>query len=357
MIAGADGTVSAHHHHHRSLGHRSATAPATRPIPFQGPPPAHYGDSKCPCIGWDNIAGDTLLELQDDDGKKVDVMYPADLGARCEKWDDERHTLCKSDSKKPWCKQSWCYVDPCKCDIDVLPQMTLYQPETTFRNLPLFYSYATCGGEDMFTKKHPPLGSHKCRCVGFAGVAGTTEVSFKSGQVTEYPADLGSTCSAWDADTHPDCKGENPPSWCKAQWCYIDPCECDLPGGLVPKISAYMPHATLTGKNLYYSYETCGSPDTWTAENHPEACVNQETEEECDENARCAWIEGRCLGRELAHHPLCKDARKELGEKLAVAEALAEAERAGVDGQRPSQMVTMLVALFSVAACGFASIA
>jgi len=236
------------------------------------------------------------------------VSYPADLGARCEEWDRNRHVQCTGDDPKAWCEHSWCYVDPCKCDIDVLPKMTSYQQETTFRGMPLFYSYATCGGKDVFTKKVPALGASKCRCIGFAGSAGTTEVEFPGGHEVDYPADLGSTCQAWDQDRHPECKGEKQPSWCQANWCYIDPCECELPGDTVPKISAYLPHATFTGKNLYYSYETCKSADTWTEENHPEACVNQDTEDECGLLTRCAWTGKRCLGRELVEHPLCAEA-------------------------------------------------
>lgn len=275
------------------------------------------------------------------------ATYPADLGARCEPWDERRHILCKGGSDKAWCKRSWCYVDPCKCDVDVLPQVTLYQPETTYRNMPLFYSYETCGGKDAFQRKDPPLGHPSCRCVGFAGIVGTTEISFRGGHVTEYPGDLGATCKAWDHDVHPECKGDKQPSWCRARWCYVDPCECELPGEVFPKLSAYMPDATLTGKNLYYSYETCGSPDTWTTDNNEEACVNQETEDECGTNPRCAWSSGRCLGRELVMHPLCKEtAKKDYKLEFPAIEHLGV--HAGVVGRHPSHEVVVLTVLLAV---------
>jgi len=168
----------------------------------------------------------------------------------------------------------------------------------------------------MFTQKKPEVGSPKCRCIGFAGVSGTTEITFKDGATGEYPADIGTSCSAWDNNRHPECKGDKAPSWCKANWCYIDPCECELPGDVVPKISAYLPDATFTGKNLYYSYETCGSADTWTEKNHEDACVNQDTEGDCSKLSRCSWTGDRCLGSELVNHPLCTEAAKKIEKKL-----------------------------------------
>jgi hypothetical protein len=273
--------------------------------------PVLYGDTRCPCIGFDNIEGDTIVQAEMSHGEKVEVSYPADLGARCEAWDNNRLPQCqrgaKPGSDELWCAQQWCYVDPCKCDIDVMPKMTAMLPGVTYRGKPLFWSYATCGGKDMFSKKKPTLGNPKCQCIGFAGVEGTTDVSIK-GKTVEYPADMGSTCTSWDSKVHPECQSDRPPPWCRANWCYVDPCECDLPGETVPKIAVYLPRASFTGKNLYYSYETCGSPDTFTEKNNPDACVNQETEEECQGNSRCSWTGSRCLGTELVNHPLCKKA-------------------------------------------------
>ena len=37
----------------------------------------------------------------------------------------------------------------------------------------------------------------------------------KSLQELPYPADAGSTCEAWDAKNHPDCKGDKAAAWCK----------------------------------------------------------------------------------------------------------------------------------------------
>ena len=41
-------------------------------------------------------------------------------------------------------------------------------------------------------------------------------------QELPYPADAGSTCEAWDAKNHPDCKGDKPAAWCKkARWVWM----------------------------------------------------------------------------------------------------------------------------------------
>jgi len=292
------------------------------------PPGVHYGDSRCPCIGFDNLQGETMVQLWHD-GKMKDVSFPADLGARCEAWDADTAPACRDGEEAGYCSQKWCYVDPCKCDIDVLPKVSVYNSEATYRGKPIFFSYATCGGKDMFTKKVPQLGNPKCRCIGFAGVSGTTEITFENAggdrdSKGEYPADFGATCSAWDSNRHPECEGDKPPSWCEANWCYVDPCECDLPDDLVPKISAYLPDATFTGKNLYYSYETCGSKDTWTTKYNVNACVNQQSESECGQHTRCAWDGNRCLGMELVSHPLCKAAKKEFVNKFFQSEAVSQ---------------------------------
>ena len=50
-------------------------------------------------------------------------------------------------------------------------------------------------------------GNEKCRCIGYDGVPGSTNVTI-NGEEMPYPADAGASCSAWDAKNHPDCKGD-----------------------------------------------------------------------------------------------------------------------------------------------------
>lgn len=269
----------------------------------------HFGDTVCPCIGFDNIEGETIVSL---DGGK-DVAYPADLGSRCEAWDDGLHPQCKTGQTPGlgagWCAQAWCYVDACNCDIPILPKVSSYLPGASYRGKPMFYSYNTCGGEDSWTDAVPQVGIAGCRCIGFDGQQGTMEVSVGKGKKADYPAEIGGSCKAWDHNTHPSCKGDKPPSWCKAKWCFVDPCSCKLAGDIPPKISSYLPEATFTGKSIYYSYETCGEEDEWT-QNNDKACVNQESKSDCTALKRCGWTGSKCLGKELIDHPLCVAPKK-----------------------------------------------
>ena len=50
-------------------------------------------------------------------------------------------------------------------------------------------------------------GNEKCRCIGYDGVPGSTNVTI-NGEEMPYPADAGASCSAWDAKNHPDCQGD-----------------------------------------------------------------------------------------------------------------------------------------------------
>ena len=50
---------------------------------FSGLP---FGNSKCPCVGFDNIERETTVSI---DGK--DLSYPADLGGSCSAWDHDIH--------------------------------------------------------------------------------------------------------------------------------------------------------------------------------------------------------------------------------------------------------------------------
>jgi len=88
-------------------------------------------------------------------------------------------------------------------------------------------------------------------------------------------------------------KGEG---WCAQKWCYVDPCNCHIK--TLPKTSPYLPGATFQGKNIYYSYATCGGHDTFTA-TRKEACVNQMKEKDCKALTKCAWANGQCMGKDL----------------------------------------------------------
>merc|ERR1719223_1631799 len=269
-----------------------------------------YGSKDCPCIGVDNIEGKTMALVKKGEPKE---SYPADLGARCEAWDLKDHPKCPGES---WCAQQWCYVDPCNCNIPVLPKPASYLPDAQYQGKPLFFSYATCGGTDSYTGKEnekdgktalliketcaaevseTKWGEEDCRCVGVGPQPGTTKVNI-GGKMVDFPASTGSTCTAWEKDNHPDCQGKDAPDWCSKAWCYVDPCKCKL--ATPPKTSSYLPDGNYQGKPVYYSYATCGAEDSFSA-GDKKACVNQKTSSDCAKMDKCAWSGKECLGKEL----------------------------------------------------------
>jgi len=278
----------------------------------QGPAEILFGAIECPCIGFDNIEGVTNVSVGG-----VQYSYPADLGSRCEAWDHGVHPSCQAGSQEAWCAQQWCYVDACDCRLPELPQQSYYAPTALYRGRPLSYSYAACHSEDFGGSTMSQVGEAGCQCIGFDNMPGSFDVAFPGSgsagaSVVRYPAELGGTCSAWDMGVHPEChQGANSPSWCAQKWCYVNPCSCNL--AEPPKVGMYLPNATFHGLSLYYSYETCGSEDTFTAEHNPDACVNQMREEEClaltapAGHAKCAWTGTACLGWEIVEHPLCHE--------------------------------------------------
>jgi len=113
------------------------------------------------------------------------------------------------------------------------------------------------------------FGSESCPCVGI-DVSGSKK-SFPSIMINDtkshtfgmFPSDLGTTCKAWDEGSNFKCSGPNPPQWCSQRWCFVDPCNCDLP----LSTSTYLPSWKIRKKPLHFSYETCGgSGDSWFKE-------------------------------------------------------------------------------------------
>jgi len=219
------------------------------------------GHSVCPCIGFDDTMGETTALLSDG-GSLANVSYPADLGGSCEAWDLGHHPECGGSTSPDWCRQRWCYVDPRHCGLPDVPKENTYQPMVTFQMMPLYYSYATCDATDSWSKVQPEIGMVECRCIGFHGSPGTTMATIGS-QAVEYPAEVGGSCSAWDGDRHPDCNGKNPPDWCSKQWCFVDPCSCQVDAP--PKVSNYLADGTFKGKPVFYSYATCGEKDSYSS--------------------------------------------------------------------------------------------
>mmetsp|Transcript_43449 Transcript_43449/g.81159 ORF Transcript_43449/g.81159 Transcript_43449/m.81159 type:complete len:278 (-) Transcript_43449:92-925(-) len=123
-----------------------------------------------------------------------------------------------------------------------------------------------------------------------------------------YPANLGSSCKAWDVSLYPACSADPPPDFCSAKWCFIDPCKCTIP--VPPKKTTQ--NYSWQGKQLYWSYATCGGADTFSAQN-PMACVSQDNEDYCKDVKGCSWDGEKCLGKDLVDHCTSEVKEKDYG--------------------------------------------
>eukprot|EP00435_Cladocopium_sp_Y103_P033991 s557_g8.t1 len=99
-----------------------------------------WGDEKCRCIGYDGAPGSAN-----------EVPYPAETGASCSAWDEKNHPDCQGAKPAAWCKQAWCYVDPCECSLVVPPKTSSYLPKGVGNGKPIYFSYAACGADDEYT--------------------------------------------------------------------------------------------------------------------------------------------------------------------------------------------------------------
>lgn len=225
---------------------------------------ATHGNRECPCIGFDDIEGDTVVNVTHA-GASTQVSYPADLGGTCDKWEANSHPTCKGESPAAWCKSSWCYVDPRECSLPILPKKSDYQPTATYQAMPLYYSYSTCGSKDTWSTDAPDVGMQGCRCIGIDGMPGSVPVMI-DGTDVDYPAEMGGQCKAWDEVNHPKCKGNDKADWCMKKWCYVDPCSCHA--AAPPKTATFFADATFQGRKVFWSYATCGETDTYSTKEH-----------------------------------------------------------------------------------------
>lgn len=84
-----------------------------------------FGSASCPCVGFDNISGSTIVL-----SGSTKLQYPADVGAHCEAWDNDREPFSCKENQHPgvgkgWCAQQWCFVD---LAIVICPRSPKLQP-------------------------------------------------------------------------------------------------------------------------------------------------------------------------------------------------------------------------------------
>lgn len=80
-------------------------------------------EGRCGEVG-EGPRGSTEITVLDKLGESEKVSYPAEIGGTCEAWDQGTHPMCRGKDAPKWCKQRWCYVDPCTCDLPQKPKAT-----------------------------------------------------------------------------------------------------------------------------------------------------------------------------------------------------------------------------------------
>merc|ERR1712178_669955 len=85
--------------------------------------------------------------------------YPDNYGyGECLTHDDDKEPFCTGDEKEDFCSSTWCYVDPDTCTDKAFAASSYFEREG--EKPKLFYSYATCGGDNTFDNS----GKDDCKC-------------------------------------------------------------------------------------------------------------------------------------------------------------------------------------------------
>eukprot|EP00931_Biecheleriopsis_adriatica_P035403 TRINITY_DN20381_c0_g1_i2.p1 TRINITY_DN20381_c0_g1~~TRINITY_DN20381_c0_g1_i2.p1 ORF type:complete len:729 (+),score=143.95 TRINITY_DN20381_c0_g1_i2:89-2275(+) len=164
----------------------------------------------------------------------------------------------------------------------------------------------------------PPseLGWPGCHCIGLANISGAVNVSVGHDRTHAYAISIGSVCDTWDDNSNPvhcmEDEDQNPGAgnkWCAQPWCYVDPCSCNLTHHSADKPHAYtgafnsFPDATFQGKDLHFSYATCGGKDYWIGNaRHREKKTPEEQAKVCEDVHKEKWPskwgkeECKCIG-------------------------------------------------------------
>jgi len=112
------------------------------------------------------------VKVDDSYGDNNWKLYTAQYGEYCLAWPDPAWSECynMTDRQVPeqnqvdqnsWCLNPWCYIDPCKCDA---PDMVASSAFESHNLGEIFYSYAACGSQDLWTTDNTDkaIGSASC---------------------------------------------------------------------------------------------------------------------------------------------------------------------------------------------------
>merc|ERR1719265_794265 len=125
------------------------------------------GSGSCPCLGkfpdfvkivdcsYDWAVNGTCVKTVGLTGAASDfTAFPGDYGLSYKAHLEPGHEACfdittdpptakDPEEQQAWCKESWCYIDPCKCDI-------ADATDSDYLGAGMYYSYATCGGLNSY---------------------------------------------------------------------------------------------------------------------------------------------------------------------------------------------------------------
>eukprot|EP00927_Polykrikos_kofoidii_P073192 TRINITY_DN69263_c0_g1_i1.p1 TRINITY_DN69263_c0_g1~~TRINITY_DN69263_c0_g1_i1.p1 ORF type:complete len:1010 (+),score=136.78 TRINITY_DN69263_c0_g1_i1:225-3032(+) len=100
------------------------------------------GRPDCPCL--DTGVGRSARAMVD--GKVI--PYDKDVGSQCRTWEDGIWPGCGQGETpglgKEWCIDTWCYVDPCRCEVSDWKQSLAFN-NFTYMGQGLYWSYGACG--------------------------------------------------------------------------------------------------------------------------------------------------------------------------------------------------------------------
>jgi hypothetical protein len=119
------------------------------------------GSTACPCIssnGQTPVDGKIITDKVGFSGHK----YPIDYGKQCTPHSEPGQSACSGNYPASWCKDSWCYVDPCNCNDPGVGLSDYFSSTTSGK--PLYYSYATCGSADGYNAAKCPAITSESTC-------------------------------------------------------------------------------------------------------------------------------------------------------------------------------------------------
>lgn len=235
----------------------------------------------CACIGTlpTTIPRVACSETFADDGYCVtatgvspgqDYLYPASYGAECKVHADPGDSRCWDISSNlelleidqaSFCREEWCFVDPCSCPLDDVVNVSY------FNEVLLFRSYSNCAGTSNYTTGPTAVGANctttttttmstttttvstPCACIGelpinisrvectatFATDGYCVSATGLQGQF--YPVSYGAQCGlhkepgdsqCWDLSSDLELSVAAQASTCLEKWCFVDPCTCLL---------------------------------------------------------------------------------------------------------------------------------